>query len=70
MDDLLNPQPAATTEQQITLAGLGRALVQHRVMRPDQAMSVQKAANDAKVSFIDELISSKQMTAPALAKFV
>lgn len=69
MDDLLNTQTAPAQEQSVTLAGLGRALVQHRVMRPDQAMAVQKAANDAKVSFIDQLIESKEMTAPALAKF-
>ncbi len=51
------------------LAGLGRALVQHRVMRPDQAMAVQKEANEAKVLFIDQLIAGKHLKARELAKF-
>ena len=51
------------------LAGLGRALVQHRIMRPDQAIAVQQAANEAKVPFIDQLISGKHLSAPELARF-
>ena len=69
-----SPQPEAASEQkessqQVVLAGMGRALVQHRVMRPDQAMAIQKAADMASNSFIDELLNSKAMTAKALATF-
>jgi len=69
-----SPQAEASSEQkdssqQVVLAGMGRALVQHRVMRPDQAMAIQKAADMASVSFIDELLSSKGMTPKALATF-
>ncbi|MCP5266341.1 MAG: type IV-A pilus assembly ATPase PilB [Burkholderiaceae bacterium] len=62
---------AATTApgQQVTLAGLGRALVQHQMLRPDQAVEVQKKADQARVPFIDELVTSEFLNAAKLAKF-
>lgn len=61
-----NTQPA---NDRVVLAGLGRALVQHRVMRPDQAVTIQKEADAAKVLFVDQLILGKHIEASALAKF-
>ncbi|MEZ5651067.1 MAG: type IV-A pilus assembly ATPase PilB [Burkholderiaceae bacterium] len=63
------PSTSATGAPQAQLEGLGRALVQHRVMRVDQAMSVQKDATAAKTPFIDALIASGQLKASELAKF-
>ncbi len=57
------------TSEQTVLAGLGRALVQHQILRPDQAIAIQRKADVAKVPFIDELISSGHMSAAQLARF-
>jgi type IV pilus assembly protein PilB len=54
---------------QATLEGLGRALVQHRVMRVDQAMAVQKEAIEARTPFVDALIAGGHLKAAELAKF-
>ncbi|MEZ5658674.1 MAG: type IV-A pilus assembly ATPase PilB [Burkholderiaceae bacterium] len=51
------------------LEGLGRALVQHRVMRVDQAMAVQKDAVASGHAFIDALMASGQLKPIDLAKF-
>ncbi len=61
-----NTQPAG---EKTVLAGLGRALVQHRVMRPDQAVAIQKEADEAKTLFIDQLIVGDHIKASELAKF-
>lgn len=60
------PQPAS---ERVALAGLGRALVQHRIMRPDKAVTIQKEADEAKVPFIDQLIAGDHLKARDLAKF-
>ena len=49
------------------LAGLARALVQHQVLRPDQAVAIQKRADSVKTRFIDELIAGGPVTASQLA---
>jgi type IV pilus assembly protein PilB len=60
---------SAPSSEQTLLGGLGRALVQHRVLRPDQAVQIQKHANDNHVPFIDELIDSKHLSPRDLARF-
>lgn len=63
-----SPSPS-TGSDQITLEGLGRALVQHRVMRVDQAMDVQRKAVAAKTPFIDALMASEILKPGDLARF-
>ncbi len=55
--------------QQTTLAAMGRALVQHQLLRVDQAAAIQRKADEAGSAFIDELLASSQMSARQLAKF-
>ena len=55
--------------EQTVLAGLARALVQHQVLRPDQAVAIQKRADAAQTRFIDELIAEGQVSATRLARF-
>lgn len=57
-----------TTEQTV-LAGLARALVQHRMLRPDQAIAIQRKADAAKTPFIDELTLGGHLPAAQLARF-
>ncbi|MBB5271756.1 type IV pilus assembly protein PilB [Quisquiliibacterium transsilvanicum] len=52
------------------LAGLARALVQHRLLRPDQAVAIQKKADAARTPFIDELTQGGHLPALQLARFV
>ncbi len=54
---------------QVVLAGLGRALVQHQMLRSDEAIAVQRRADNAGTPFIDELIASGQFSAAQLARF-
>ena len=62
--------PSATTnETQVVLAGLGRALVQHRLLRVDEAAALQKKADDSSTSFIDQLVASGPIKSAQLAKF-
>ena len=63
-----HPAPAGATDK-VTLAGLGRALVQHQILRPDQAIEVQKKADQNQVAFIDELVTGGHLSAPRLARF-
>jgi type IV pilus assembly protein PilB len=53
----------------MVLAGLARALVQHQVLRPDQAVAIQKRADSAHTRFIDELIAEGPVSATQLARF-
>ncbi len=55
--------------EQTVLAGLARALVQHQVLRPDQAIAIQKRADAARTRFIDELITDSHVSALQLARF-
>jgi len=52
-----------------SLAGLGRALVQHQMLRLDQATTIQRKADSSGTTFIDELIGGGHMQARQLAKF-
>jgi type IV pilus assembly protein PilB len=61
-------QPPRAAEP-TSLAGLGRALVQHQLLRLDQATAIQRKADAGGVAFIDELIGSGHMQARQLAKF-
>jgi len=51
------------------LAGLGRALVQHQMLRLDLATTIQRKADAGGIAFIDELIGGGHMQARQLAKF-
>ena len=61
-------QPPRAAEP-TSLAGLGRALVQHQLLRLDQATAIQRKADAGGIAFIDELIGSGHMQARQLAKF-
>ncbi|MFO1198726.1 MAG: type IV-A pilus assembly ATPase PilB [Burkholderiaceae bacterium] len=60
--------PTHASEQTV-LAGLARALVQHQILRPDQALAIQKKADAAQTLFIDELVGSNAVSAKQLARF-
>ena len=51
------------------LSGLARTLVQNQLISPEQATAIQKKVNAAQGRFIDELVSSGQLRAVALARF-
>ena len=57
------------TAEPTLLAGLARALVQHQMLRPDQAIGIQHQADAAQRRFIDELISGSTVSARQLARF-
>ena len=61
-------QPPRAAEP-TSLAGLGRALVQHQLLRLDQATAIQRKADAGGIAFIDELIGGGHMQARQLAKF-
>jgi type IV pilus assembly protein PilB len=44
-------------------------LVQHQLVRPEQATAIQRTADAAQRKFIDELVSSGQLRAVTLARF-
>jgi type IV pilus assembly protein PilB len=60
---------AGATAEGVVLSGLARALVQHRLLRPDQAIAVQKKADLAKAKFVDELTAGGAVTPGSLARF-
>jgi type IV pilus assembly protein PilB len=62
--------PNSTPDQAVIIAGLGRALIQHRLLRLDEAVAIQKKADVAQSLFIDELIASGSLSALKVAKFV
>jgi len=43
--------------------------VQHQILRPDQALAIQKKADAAQTLFIDELVGSNAVSAKQLARF-
>ena len=59
----------ATPADSVVLCGLARALVQHQLLRLDQAVAIQKKADLATGKFIDELVISGQLPAVKLARF-
>ncbi len=65
------PAKAADKGDPVALPGLARALVQHQMLRIDQAVALQQKAQAAEQgSFVDELIASKSITPPRLARFL
>ena len=60
---------APRTGESTSLAGLGRALVQHQMLRLDLATTIQRKADAGGIAFIDELIGGGHMQARQLAKF-
>ena len=53
----------------VVLSGLARALVQHQLLRLDQAVVIQKKADAGTSRFIDDLIGSGLLPAAKLARF-
>ena len=66
---MANPSATPHATEQASLTGLARALVQHQLLRLDQAMALQKKANAEHTPFIDELIASGEISASRLANF-
>ena len=60
---------ASPAADSVVLSGLARALVQHNLLRVDQAVAVQKKADLAQAKFVDELTSSGTLPASKLARF-
>ena len=59
----------AISSAPVLLSGLGRALVQHAVLRQADAEQTQVQANAASMTFVEQLISSKRVTSSQLAEF-
>ncbi|MGL4231105.1 MAG: type IV-A pilus assembly ATPase PilB [Casimicrobium sp.] len=59
----------ATSTASVLLSGLGRALVQQDVLRQQDAEQTQTAANNASMTFVEQLVASKKVTAANLAVF-
>jgi type IV pilus assembly protein PilB len=59
----------ATLAPSVLLSGLGRALVQKGVLKQTDAEQLQNQANTAAITFAEQIIASKKMTALALAEF-
>ena len=57
------------SEQAVVIAGLGRALVQHRLLRIDEAVAIQRKADAARSAFIDELIAGNRINSLQIARF-
>ena len=58
---------AASTENQ--LSGLGRAMVQKGLLAEREAAALQSKANDAGVSFVEQLVGSKRFPEMEVAEF-
>jgi type IV pilus assembly protein PilB len=70
MSSVTSSQGSLTTSNdQIALSGLARALVQHQLLRVDQAMDIQRKAASEKTAFIDELLAGGLMKPSQLARF-
>lgn len=60
---------AGQSNDSVVLSGLARALVQHHLIRLDQAVAVQKKADAAQARFVDELTGGGTVPAAKLARF-
>ena len=60
---------SSPTTEPTALAGLARALVQHQILRPDQAVGIQRQADAGQRRFIDELVAGSMVSARQLARF-
>ena len=58
---------AAVAPSAMVLSGLARSLVQHQLLKVDQAVALQKQADAAHTKFIDELIASSTISPVKLA---
>ena len=66
----MSVHPAQTSAaEQTALAGLARALVQNQVLRPDQAVAIQRRADAAGLRFIDQAIGEGALGALQIASF-
>ncbi|TAG71095.1 MAG: type IV-A pilus assembly ATPase PilB, partial [Burkholderiales bacterium] len=59
----------AASSASVLLSGLGRALVQQDLLRQQDAEQTQVAANSASMTFVEQLIASKKLSAYKLAEF-
>ncbi len=59
----------AVSSANVILSGLGRALVQHDLLKQAEAERLQSEANAAGVSFVEQVVSSKKLPASRLAEF-
>ncbi len=59
----------ATSTANVILSGLGRALVQHDLLKQAEAEKLQTEANAAGHTFVEHLVSSKRLSASKLAEF-
>jgi type IV pilus assembly protein PilB len=59
----------ATSSASVLLSGLGRALVQQDILRQIDAEQTQNQANASSMTFVEQLIASKKVSAPKLAEF-
>ena len=62
---LANAAPKAAA----SLPGIARALVQHQILKPPQALEIQVKAETANTKFIDELVVSGAISSAQLARF-
>ena len=57
------------TKAAASLPGIARALVQHQMLKPPQALEIQVKAEAANTKFIDELVTSGAISSAKLARF-
>ncbi|MCX7229092.1 MAG: type IV-A pilus assembly ATPase PilB [Burkholderiales bacterium] len=53
----------------VVLSGLARALVQHQLLRPEQAMALHRKIEGTSTKFVDELVAGGQLPSIKLARF-
>ncbi len=64
----VNPAQTSAAEQ-TALTGLARALIQNQMLRPDQAVGIQRRADAAGLRFIDQAIGEGALGALQIASF-
>jgi type IV pilus assembly protein PilB len=57
------------TADTVMLSGLARALVQHQLLRPEQAVALQSKIEGTSTKFVDQLVSGGQLPSIQLARF-
>ncbi|RPH44168.1 MAG: type IV-A pilus assembly ATPase PilB [Burkholderiales bacterium] len=58
-----------TASDSVVLSGLARALVQHQLLKPDQAVGLHRKIEGTPTKFVDELVRSGTLPAIQLARF-
>ena len=61
--------PVQPSQPRAVLSGLARALVQHKLLRAEDAIALQQKADDGQSKFVDELIAGGTMSPDRLARF-